>query len=104
MAPQHLAVPYMIDATGSAATVDQDTAAEVAQCVRVLLSTPTGTRVEQMDYGIPDPTFGTITPPLVVSAIGRWEPRAAGARVTVAIGDDGSASITADVPAAVIGA
>jgi phage baseplate assembly protein W len=98
MAPQHLAIPYSLDVTGSAATVDQDSVADVAQCLRTLLSTPTNTRVEQWEYGIADPTFGQPSPPPIVAAINRWEPRAAGAHVTVTVAADGSSTITAQLP------
>lgn len=98
--PEHLAVPFRYDATGSAVTIAQDSIDDVAQCVRVLLSTPTGTRVEQFDYGIPDPTFtdDAALVAQITGAVARWEPRAAGLQVQVAVGADGAAVITAKIP------
>lgn len=98
--PDHLVIPFHYDPTGSAAVLEQDTVAEVAQCVRVLLSTPTGTRVEEYDYGIGDPTFSTEANAVadITAAVARWEPRAAGVRLSVTVQDDGSAQIVARIP------
>jgi phage baseplate assembly protein W len=98
--PDHFAIPFTYDATGSASVLQQDTLEEVSQCVRVLLSTPTGTRVEQFDYGIPDPTFTDDAQMVaqITAAVGRWEPRAAGIQVAVTTQPDGTASITAKIP------
>jgi phage baseplate assembly protein W len=96
----HLAIPFQYDATGSASVVEQDTIGEVAQCVRVLLSTPTGTRIEQFDYGIPDPTFTSEAAIVaqISAAVARFEPRAIGLQLTVATNGDGSTAIVAKIP------
>lgn len=98
--PDHFSIPFEYDLTGSAAVLQQDTIEEVSQCVRVLLSTPTGTRVEQFDYGIPDPTFTDEAHMVaqITSAVGRWEPRAAGIEVAVTNQADGTTAITARIP------
>jgi phage baseplate assembly protein W len=98
---QHFLIPFQYGATGSAATLEQDTAAEVAQSVRVLLSTPTGTRVEQWDYGIPDVTFRDprADAATISAAISRWEPRAIGTAVQIDVAADGSATVNAQIPA-----
>lgn len=96
----HLLIPFALDSTGSAATVDQDTTAEVSQCVQVLLSTPTGTRIVEPAYGIPDPTFkdSNQTVAAIVAAVARYEPRAAGLTVNVSPNPSGTVSITARLP------
>jgi phage baseplate assembly protein W len=98
--PDHLSIPFRYDPTGSAAVLGQDTVAEIAQCVRVLLSTPTGTRIEEYGYGIPDPTFSTEAAAVadITAAVGRWEPRAAGIHLTVKVNEDGAAQIVAQIP------
>lgn len=98
--PPHLLVPFQLDATGSAAVLDQGSVREIAQCVRVLLSTTTGTRIEQFDYGLPDLTFTDEAGAhaAINSAIRTWEPRAIGAAVTVQINQDGSATVLAQLP------
>jgi phage baseplate assembly protein W len=98
--PEHFAIPFRYDPTGSAATVPQDSVAEISQCVQVLLSTPTGTRIEQMDYGIPDPTFSSESRAVadITQALAKWETRANGTRLTVTVNPDGSAQIIAKIP------
>ena len=101
--PDHFAIPFRYDATGSAVVVQQDTVAEIAQCVKVLVSTPVGTRIEQFDYGIPDPTFSTEQHAVadITAAVNRWEPRAAGTHLSVTVHPDGSAQIIAQIPSEV---
>lgn len=96
----HLVIPFQYDATGSAAVMEQDTINDVAQCLRVLLSTPTGTRIEQFDYGIPDPTFTSEANIVaqISAAVARWEPRAIGVQLAVSPNTDGSISINAKIP------
>lgn len=100
MAPPHLLVPFQLDATGSAAVIDQGSPTEIGQCVRVLLGTPVGSRVEQYDYGLPDLTFtdGRNARAAIGRAIRDWEPRAIGARINVTVNPDGSATVQAQIP------
>lgn len=93
--PQHLAVPFQIDNTGSAVVVDQDSFLDVAQCVQTLLATPQGSRLELPQYGVPDPTFTDGHLSGLEQAVQQWEPRAAGARIPVVINPDGTATVTA---------
>jgi phage baseplate assembly protein W len=75
----HFAIPFRVDAGGSVAVVDQDSEEEIAQCVRVLMSTTVGQRVELPDYGIPNPVFSTMSTnddADMAAAVGKWEPRA----------------------------
>lgn len=73
----HLAVPFRIDGTGTAAVVEQDSVDDVAQCVETLLRTFVGERLELPDYGIEDPTFETVVPVNeLMAVVARWEPRA----------------------------
>jgi phage baseplate assembly protein W len=98
--PPHLLVPFQLDATGAAATVDQGSLREIAQCVRVLLSTPVGSRIEQFDYGMPDLTFSDERgAKLAISlALRNWEPRAVGAQLAVQVNTDGTATVVAQLP------
>lgn len=58
--------------------VEQDDPYEVAGCVYALLATPRGSRIEEPDYGVEDPTFEQL--PLEVDEwlqqIAEFEPRA----------------------------
>jgi hypothetical protein len=58
--------------------VEQDTPAEVAQCVAFVLSTQPGELVPTPALGMPDPTFreGGATEAEIAEALHRWEPRA----------------------------
>lgn len=102
MPAEHFLLPFQLGVTGSPATLEQDSTAEIGQSVRVLLSTPVGTRVEQFDYGIPDVTFADPRhdAAVVAAAITRWEPRAAGTTVDLQLDDSGSATIRATIPPA----
>lgn len=84
MSVPHLAVPFAFAGDGTVATVEQDSAEEITQCVRVLLGTVTGSRVVVPTYGVPDPTFTGVDPQEVTDAVTEWEPRAA---VTVTVAD-----------------
>jgi phage baseplate assembly protein W len=78
MAP-HFALPFRVNTSGSAAVLDQDSEEEIAQCVRVLMSTTVGERIELPDYGIPSPVFSTMSThddADMAAAVGKWEPRA----------------------------
>jgi phage baseplate assembly protein W len=75
----HFAIPFRVDASGSAAVLDQDTFEEIAQCVGVLFSTTRGERIELPEYGIPDQVFlpeNLVDTSELAAAIGKWEPRA----------------------------
>jgi phage baseplate assembly protein W len=76
----HLAVPFLIGLNGAAVTLAQDSAEEVAQSVKVLLSTRPGDRAVVPGYGVPEPTFAPTADPvdaaLVIAAAAEWEPRA----------------------------
>lgn len=73
----HFALPFRFEG-GSAAVVEQDTEDEVAQCVEVLVSTPVGSRIEDLpEYGIVDPAFvPVIDTGTILDALETWEPRA----------------------------
>lgn len=77
VAVPHFSFPFRLGSNGSFAVVEQDSPDEVGDCVQVLLSTPTGSRVELPEYGIDDPTFTqSVDVPGILSAIDDWEPRA----------------------------
>jgi hypothetical protein len=72
----HLLVPFAIGDTGSAATVEQGTVAEITQCVAMLLGTRPGTRLMVPGFGLPDPTFAGVNPTAVRALAAKYEPRA----------------------------
>lgn len=75
----HLAFPFRLDYHGSPEVVDQDSLEDVSQCVRVLVSTVRGERLELPEYGLPDPVFAPdgMVADGVARAVERWEPRVA---------------------------
>jgi phage baseplate assembly protein W len=78
MAVPHFAIPFQV-VNGSAATVEQDSLDDIAQCVQVLVTTTVGERVEAPFYGVPNPMFSEINdgaPGTWLAAIRKWEPRA----------------------------
>jgi hypothetical protein len=73
----HISLPIQITA-GAYATVQQDTTAEVADCVAVIVAFPIGYREDQPDFGITDPAF-TVRPidtTEIEEVIETYEPRA----------------------------
>lgn len=87
----------IVPAPGRFAVVEQGSVDEVAGCAYALLATQRGSRLEEPDYGVEDPTFATL--PLDThewdEQLRRWEPRAA-ARTTQEI-EDLTASIVEEV-------
>lgn len=72
-----LRVPLRLE-NGRLALVEQDSQDNVAACVYAILSYERGSRLEDADFGVEDPTFGTM--PIDVDEwleqIARHEPRA----------------------------
>src|SRR4051794_13576023 len=72
-----LRVPLRLE-NGRLALVEQDSQDNVAACVYAILATERGSRLEDPDFGIEDPTFGTM--PVDVDEwleqIAAYEPRA----------------------------
>lgn len=98
--PRHFTLPVRVAADGSLTTIRQDSEQEVAQSVRVLLSTLLGTRGALPAYGVPDVVFA---PPATINralegAVSQWEPRANGAKASVVIGEDGTARVRVVLP------
>lgn len=74
--PAHLAWPLRLDGSNSFAVLEQDSPAELAQSVQiVLLSTP-GERPDEPDFGLDEPAFSHVDAGAIIAAITRWEPRA----------------------------
>lgn len=95
----HFSYPVQVGSDGALGVLDQDSRAEVSQCVAVLLATTTRTRVELPSYGVPDLTFTRGEQlALVQQAITTWEPRATGTRVHLDIAGDGTAQLRAELP------
>ena len=59
-------------------TVEQDSDDEIAASVYAIIATPRGSRIEQSDYGVEDPTFEQlpIDDAEWIEQVGIWEPRA----------------------------
>lgn len=93
-------IPFQIGPSGSAYVVEQDSDEEVVQCVTSIVSTVKGTRVEQPEFGVPDPTFRQGGPDLETyrQAIADWEPRAA-AIVSGAWSDEELTTFITDIKA-----
>lgn len=76
----HFSLPFRFaGATAKAAVVvEQDSSAEIADCVRAVLLTLKGQRIENPAYGISDPTFqrGDQVAAELLDEITPWEPRA----------------------------
>jgi phage baseplate assembly protein W len=72
----HLAFPFRL-VNGAYATHQQDTDPEAADCVRNILSFEKGDRIEDLDFGIEDPTFQTMPIDIddIAQAIADYEPR-----------------------------
>jgi len=96
--PPHFAVPFTLGADGSVATVAQDSPVEVAQSVRVLLSTTIGSRPQVPGYGVRDFTFTNGDTTGMTQAVARWEPRAAGITITAKVGEHGDTTVQAVIP------
>ena len=52
--PRRLAWPLSLDATGSLATVEQDSDDDIKQCIRAILLTRVGDRADLPELGVPD--------------------------------------------------
>lgn len=74
----HFDRPFRI-VNGRNAEVEQDSTDDVMACVLTVVTCPTGERVEEPDFGVPDQVFrqGGVDTDVVAAAIERWEPRAA---------------------------
>jgi phage baseplate assembly protein W len=71
--------PFRLNSTGSSMVFEeQDSDAEIAQCVRFVLSTEPGTLVGSPKLGLRDPSFkeNGITLAELQTVLGKWEPRA----------------------------
>jgi phage baseplate assembly protein W len=74
-----LAVPVEIVTRHGAphcATVPEDSADEIAQCVFAICATEIGQRLELPGFGINDPAFVGVNLAELRAAIETWEPRA----------------------------
>jgi phage baseplate assembly protein W len=93
----HMALPIRLN-NGQYATRQQDTDAEAADCVKVILSFGRGERIEEPDFGIEDPTFQTqpISTTDIEWAIQEYEPRVQ-ATVRTVDTPDGSTSVSVKV-------
>jgi phage baseplate assembly protein W len=73
----HFAYPFRY-LYGSPVVNEQDSSADVADCVAAILSCPLGHRIEQPDFGLADQALrenGANTAE-INAALAKWEPRA----------------------------
>jgi phage baseplate assembly protein W len=72
-----LSIPLRLSGT-SLATVEQDSADDVAQCVYAVAATELGSREERTEFGVTSPLFrqGGADLAEIQGAVDRWEPRA----------------------------
>lgn len=82
---RHLAFPIALGADGRLATLEQDSPAEVAQSVALLLATQPGERAAVPDYGYPSPLGRGVDAAEVAELVGEWEDRADPALVEVTL-------------------
>lgn len=63
---------------GELATVEQGTDGEIAQCVYAIVATPVGSRVDDTEFGVEDPTFDPtpLDPTEILAAVNTYEPDA----------------------------
>lgn len=79
--PKHPDLPirfvYNDDGTLDLATVEQDSIAEIENCVEVILRCPLGWRDELPEFGTPSVTYSQmpVDPTEIRMAIQRWESR-----------------------------
>lgn len=83
--PLRLSLPLRVAADGALAAVEQDSPAEVAQSVALLLATRPGERRSVPDYGTDDPTFTGLDVDEIHAAIEQWEDRADPATIQLVI-------------------
>lgn len=55
--PRLIAFPFQLDPTGSIATVDQDSDAEIDQSIALAMLTRPGERIQVPTFGVADPAF-----------------------------------------------
>lgn len=93
----HLAMPLRL-LGGQWVVVEQDTEDEVAQCVLNICAFERGSRIEDPDFGIADPTFQTmpIDTETITRAVEEYEERA-DVEIFQEISPDGRASVRLEV-------
>lgn len=73
----HFSLPFrFIGGTATAAMTEQDTVDEIADCIKAIVLTRPGERMELPQFGIDDPTFQGLNKDDLMAAIERWESRA----------------------------
>lgn len=74
--PKHFALPIVVTPAGQLAVLEQDSPVEIAQSVKLLLSTEPGERLAVPEYGYPSPIGAGIDLDDIADVIEEWEPRA----------------------------
>lgn len=74
--PAHLALPIGVAPNGALTNLPQDSPAEIAQSVALLISTRPGERRSVPDYGVEDPLGGGVDAVDLAETIAEWEERA----------------------------
>ncbi len=70
-------VPLRLGTGGGLAVVEQDSTAEIEQCVEAIVRTPIGEHIDEPELGVPDFAFRSDgSEDLLLDAVSQWEPRA----------------------------
>lgn len=78
MTAPHFSIPFRIDpSTNECICNEQDSEAEILDCIEVILRYQIGKRPEKPEFGIPDQTFSEPVPDVgeISEALAEWEPR-----------------------------
>lgn len=88
------ALPLIVSPAGSLVELEQDSPAEIAQSVAVLVATRPGERRAVPDYGLVDPLGAGADADDIADAISEWEERADPALVEVTVTATGEQQVT----------
>lgn len=85
----HFQFPFQLGVGGHASVLEQDTDDEIVNCVELILSVPIGSLIDEIEFGITDPTF-MINPPvsMIAAQVREWESRAPVSGVSQPQGQD----------------
>lgn len=89
-----LAFPVHVDSTGRIATVEQDSEADIAQQLAMLILTRPDERPLTPGYGTPDPAFTGFDPQLLAASAEEFGPAVDIDTVTITDRGDGTQDVT----------
>jgi phage baseplate assembly protein W len=75
----HFKIPFQLGGRGGGAFVnEQNSAEDVMDCIKLIISFPIGSRQDSPTFGVPDVPFQvrtTVVPQQIKDAVARWEER-----------------------------